>query len=145
MNVQKLAKLFGIVFVLIGVLGFVPPLAPGGLLLGVFEVNALHNIVHLLTGLVALWAACSADKATLYFKVFGVVYLLVTILGFMTGSALAVGLVPVNMADNLLHVVIAVVALYAGFGMKSGGPATPAANPNPPTPPTPPTTPPTTM
>lgn len=117
MNVQKFAKLFGVVMLLVGILGFVPALTPGGLLLGVFQVNALHNIVHLATGLLAVWAAGTAANSRLFFKVFGIVYGLVTILGFvMNGDIL--GLIPVNMADNLLHILITVVALYAGFGMK---------------------------
>ena len=117
MNVQKLAKLFGIVFVLIGVLGFVPVVTLDTLLLGIFEVDALHNIIHLATGLVAFWAASTVANARLFFKVFGVVYALVTILGFMMGGDI-LGLFMVNMADNVLHLVIALVALYAGFMMK---------------------------
>lgn len=114
MNVQKLAKLFGIVFILIGVLGFVPGVTSNGHLLGVFEVDNLLNVIHLLTGIIAWFAAASLSNSKLFFKVFGVVYLLLTILGFtMAGSIL--GLFMVNMADNVLHLVIAVVALWAGF------------------------------
>lgn len=117
MNVQKLAKLFGIVFVLIGVLGFVPGVTSGTLLLGIFEVDALHNIVHLATGLIAFWAAGTVANSRLFFKVFGVIYALVTILGFTMGGSI-LGLFMANMADNILHLAIAVVALYAGFMMK---------------------------
>lgn len=118
MNVQKLAKLFGIVFVLIGVLGFVPGITSDGQLLGIFEVNTLHNIIHLATGLIAFWAMASVANARLFFKIFGLVYALVTILGFTMGGDV-LGLIHANMADNLLHLVIAAVALYAGFGSKS--------------------------
>lgn len=117
MNIQKLAKLFAVVFILVGILGFVPGVTSGGMLLGIFEVNALHNIIHLATGLIALWAASSTTNARLFFKVFGLVYALVTALGFvMAGDVL--GLIMVNFADNLLHLVISVVALYAGFMAK---------------------------
>jgi hypothetical protein len=117
MNVQKLAKLFGVVFILIGILGFVPGITSNGHLLGIFEVDALHNIIHLATGLIALWAACSLAHARLFFKIFGVVYALVTVLGFtMDGDVL--GLIHTNGADNVLHLVIALVALYAGFVAK---------------------------
>lgn len=117
MNVQKFAKLFGAVMLLVGILGFVPGLAPGGMLLGLFEVNALHNIVHIVTGIAGLWAAGTAANARLFFKVFGIVYGLVTVLGIvMNGNIL--GLIMINMADTLLHVVITIVALYAGFGTK---------------------------
>lgn len=117
MNVQKLAKIFGIVFVLVGVLGFVPMATSGNLLLGVFEVDALHNVIHLATGLIAFWAAGTVANSRLFFKVFGVIYALVTVLGFALGGNIA-GLFMVNMADNILHLVIALVALYAGFMMK---------------------------
>lgn len=117
MNIKTLAIIFGVVFLLIGVLGFVPALVPDGKLLGIFQVNALHNIVHLLSGAVALFAGMTSfDYSKLYFKVFGAVYALVTILGFLTGNGL-LGLLPVNMADNLLHLVIAASALYLGFMM----------------------------
>lgn len=124
MNVQTLAKVFGIVFILVGVLGFVPGITTeDGHLLGLFEVNLMHNIVHLVSGLAALWAMSSVSRSVLYFKVFGVIYALVTVLGFISGSALGIGLIPVNHADNLLHIAITLVALYAGF---FGGKTVPA-------------------
>ena len=108
---------FGIVLLLVGILGFVPGITSNMLLLGIFMVDPMHNIVHLLTGIVAIAAAVgSGAYARLYFKVFGVVYALVAVLGFvMSGNVLGMSM---NMADNLLHVIIAVVALYAGFMMK---------------------------
>jgi hypothetical protein len=115
MDLKKVAWVFGIVFVLIGLLGFVPALNPGGLLLGIFQVNAFHNLVHIVSGIAAIAAAMGGVYyAKLYFKVFGVVYGLVTVLGFLTGNGLF-GLIPVNMADNLLHLVIAASSLYLGF------------------------------
>ena len=119
MNIKTIAMVFGVVLLGIGVLGFVPALVPGGNLLGIFQVNALHNIIHILSGAAALAAGLSSvDYSKLYFKAFGVVYGLVTILGFLTGDGLIAGLLPVNMADNLLHVVIAGSALYLGFMAK---------------------------
>ncbi|HSE57042.1 MAG TPA: DUF4383 domain-containing protein [Candidatus Paceibacterota bacterium] len=113
MNTQKLAKLFGWVFLIIGVLGFVPGITGNGHLLGIFEVDSLHNIIHLLSGVLALWLGKSESGAKTYFKVFGVVYALVTVLGFLSGTVL--GLISVNLADNVLHLVIAAIALWAGF------------------------------
>ena len=115
--VRTAAKAFGFVFVLIGILGFVPGLTTDGNLLGLFHVNVLHNIIHLASGIVALLAGYSSLRnSKLYFQVFGVVYALVAVLGFVSGDSDIVGLVANNMADNLLHVVIAVTALYLGFG-----------------------------
>lgn len=119
--VQKLAWVFGIVFVAIGVLGFVPGATSNGMLLGIFEVDGLHNAIHLLSGIAAIAAAWgSAAYARLYFKVFGVVYGLVTVVGFLQGDTV-LGLFMVNTADNLLHLVIAAAALWIGFGMKEEG------------------------
>ena len=115
MNIQKAAKLFGIGFILIGVLGFVPGVTTDdGLLLGIFQVDAIHNVIHLLSGIVALICAGSFGASKSYFKIFGVVYALVTIIGFANGESI-LGIFSINGADNLLHLVIAVVALYYGF------------------------------
>lgn len=117
---QKIALTFGAVFLAVGVLGFVPALAPDGHLLGVFHVNTLHNVVHLASGAVALGAGLSSARlSTLYFQVFGVVYGLVGALGFIYGNEPILGLVANNMPDTLLHLVIAAAALYLGFGMKA--------------------------
>lgn len=118
---RKAAMVFGVVFVALGLLGFVPALAPADetgtrLLLGLFEVDGVHNAVHLLSGIAALAASVNAGYSRLYFQVFGVVYALVAVLGFVMDPVL--GIIPVNMADNLLHVVIAASALYFGFAYK---------------------------
>lgn len=122
--VKSAAILFGIVFLLIGVLGFVPgittpmPDGTGGMLLGIFHVNTAHNIVHLLSGAAALFAGMTSVSASrMYFRIFGVVYALVAVLGFMqTGEhAMLLGLITNNTADTWLHVAIAVVSLALGF------------------------------
>lgn len=115
--VQKLAWVFGIVFLAVGVLGFVPALTPGGYLLGLFMVDPLHNVIHIASGLLALGAVLMGNYARLYFQVFGVVYAVVAVVGFLQGDTV-LGLIMTNMADHVLHLVIAVVALWVGFGMK---------------------------
>ena len=106
---KPLALVFGVVFLLIGILGFVPALAPNEMLLNIFHVNAAHNVVHLLTGVVALLAGMG-----------GVVYGLVAVLGFVVGDGMLLGLISNNMADTWLHVVIAVVSLIIGFAPAGG-------------------------
>ena len=124
MSLKKIAVIFGVVFVAVGVLGWVPAVNPGGKLLGLFDVNAAHNLVHLVTGIIAILAGMSSDKASkLFFQVFGVIYALVAVLGFYSGDQPLLGIVSNNSADCVLHVVIAVVALYLGFGMKAEAPA----------------------
>lgn len=118
---KKAALVFGVVFVLVGILGFIPGIAPAdndGMrkLLGLFMVDGIHNLVHILSGVAALAASTRTKWSRLYFQVFGVVYALVTILGFIIGDGKVLGFLPVNMWDNVLHLVIAAAALYLGFG-----------------------------
>lgn len=119
---KKAALLFGIVFIVIGIAGFIPALLTDdvdgvGKLLGLFLVSPLHNVIHLASGAAALAAAGSSRTARLYFQIFGVVYALVTILGFIQGDNV-LGLIDVNAADNLLHLVISAASLYLGFGTR---------------------------
>jgi hypothetical protein len=114
---RNAAKVFGVVLLLIGVLGFVPGLTDDNHLLGIFHVDFLHNLVHLATGAAALMAARTSEAASRkYFQVFGVVYGLVTLLGFMSGDKDVLGVMANNMADNLLHLGITVLSLVLGFG-----------------------------
>ena len=118
--IKKLAILFGVVFLLVGVLGFVPALSPthsDGMhyLLGLFMVGGVHNIIHLLSGAAALAAGLMSEKyAQWYFRIFGSVYALVTVIGFIQKTTV-LGIFDVNMADNFLHLVLAIVILGIGF------------------------------
>jgi len=112
MTLRIVSGIFGIFFILIGIAGFIPALAPNHLLLGLFMVDTTHNIIHLLSGVFALIGAIKSTYALLYFKIFGVIYGLVTLLGFITEDLI---IMHVNTADNLLHLGITLVALYFGF------------------------------
>jgi hypothetical protein len=116
---SKLSFLFGAVFIVVGILGFIPGVTSGEHLLGIFHVNSAHNAVHILTGLVALIAGgVSGYAAKTFFRVFGIIYGLVAILGFMNGNAPIFGLISNNSADTWLHAGIAVASLVIGFGLK---------------------------
>jgi hypothetical protein len=119
---KTLAIVFGIVFVLVGLLGFVSnPLVGMG---AIFATNALHNLVHLVIGLILLAVAFWSPMASsLWLKIMGVVYLVVALLGFLlvSGTGDLLGLVTINGADNWLHVVLGVVLLAAGFMYSSEG------------------------
>jgi hypothetical protein len=110
--VKLVTKILGVVLLLVGIAGFFT----GGMLL-IFAVDPIHNIVHILSGVIALAAAGSYQYSRLYLIVFGVVYGVVAVLGFLSGDVL--GLIAVNMEDNYLHAVIAVLCLATGFGSKS--------------------------
>lgn len=121
---KKTALVFGIVLFLVGVLGFIPALTPKDdmgmpLLLGLFMVGALHNVIHLATGAAGILTGSMSNLAAKrYFQIFGIVYAVVTIVGFIQGDTV-LGLIHVNLADNLLHLAIAVFSLYMGFGVKA--------------------------
>ena len=122
---KKIGLAFGVIFVLVGLAGYVPALTPDGKLLGVFAVNGAHNLVHILTGVIAIAiAVASPANMAAFFKIFGVVYGLVAVLGFFAGDQPLLAIIAHNMADMWLHVAIAAVSLYLGFGMKEPAVAT---------------------
>jgi len=120
---KTLATWFGVIFLLLGVLGFIPGVTTDDGLFGIFHVDMIHNIIHLLTGVLALWMGMSGESgAKGYFKLFGVIYAIVAILGFFQGdSEKVIGLFVNNAADTWLHVVVALVFLWAGFSGGSSG------------------------
>jgi hypothetical protein len=114
--IKAIATVFGVVFLLVGILGFIPGITDNGHLLGIFHVNTAHNIVHLLSGSAALIAASMGLRpAQNYFRIFGIVYGLVAALGFFNGDQPIFGLIANNTADTWLHVAIALVSLILGF------------------------------
>ena len=125
--VRTFALLFGIVFLAVGALGFfmLDPAGPvhddltmhqyEGMLLGLFPVNLLHNIVHLLFGLWGVMAYRSAGGSVGYFRAVAVIYALLTVLGLLPQTQTLFGLVPLHGNDVILHAVLALVAAYFGF------------------------------
>lgn len=112
---KTLAIVFGAVFVLVGVLGFVDNPLVGSM--GLFETDTAHDLVHVVIGAVLLFVAFTApQKSATWLKIFGVVYLLLAVLGFLMvpeGGEL-LGLVAMNHADHWLHVGLAIALLIAG-------------------------------
>jgi hypothetical protein len=116
------AAAFGAVYVLVGLLGFLATnnvgfvSSEGGLLLGIFEVNPLHNVAHLLIGaalLIAGLSNVSAAKGTN--TTIGAVYLVLGIIGFFIENT-AANILALNTADHFLHLLSAVVLLAVGLG-----------------------------
>lgn len=112
---QKLvAQIVGAVLLVVGLAGF---FSDGMLLM--LGVNGLHNFVHVASGIAGLALGFYANgmHAQYFNKVFGVVYIIVAILGFVA-SGLMMDLLAINTADNILHIVIGVILAGVGFGMK---------------------------
>src|SRR2546428_14082414 len=85
---KTLGMLFGVVFLAVGILGFVPGVTSDvnamPMLLGIFHVNTAHNLVHIVSGAIFLFAAMSgAGAGRLWFQIFGVIYGIVAVLGFL--------------------------------------------------------------
>jgi hypothetical protein len=121
---KNVLYLLGAVFIILGLLGFVMK-SP---LLGLFAVDTLHNIIHLASGILALIFASRGDsQARMFALVLGVVYALVTVLGFMAGDGKILGLIVVNGADNVLHLILAVVLLAVGIRKPSSQMGMPSA------------------
>lgn len=112
--VSPLTRLLGVVLVVVGLLGFFMQ-SP---LLGIFEVDTLHNIIHLASGAIALVVGGNHAMARMFLIIFGFVYLAVAVIGFVQGDTV-LGLFVVNMADHYLHAAIAAVCLVVGFGSQS--------------------------
>jgi Domain of unknown function (DUF4383) len=120
--VQKAALAVAAVFLLVGVLGFIPGITTDystmsfaghhseAKLLGVFQVSVLHNIVHLLFGLAGLALARTVSGARTYLIGGGAVYLVLWLYGLVVGQDSSANFVPLNAADDWLH-------LFLGLGM----------------------------
>ena len=118
--VQRVALIFGAVFIVVALLGFVQS---GGSMdasmdhatkeLGLFPVNVLHNVVHLLFGIWGVLASRSWAGAKTYCQVGGVIYIVLAILGFIAPTTF--GLIPIGGNDIWLHAVLGIVLAGVGF------------------------------
>jgi hypothetical protein len=111
--IRLIAILFGIGFIFAGVAGFMPAFTANGELFNIFEVDTMHNMVHIVSGVLAIMASTRYKFTRLYFLVFGAVYTLVAILGFARHGDLF--MMHVNLADNFLHLGIGIVSLFLGY------------------------------
>ncbi|WP_448206201.1 DUF4383 domain-containing protein [Azospirillum sp. sgz302134] len=128
---RNVTLIYAVAFTAVGILGFVPtflsPPADGmtlavesfhGRLLGLFPVNLLHNVVHLLFGLWAFFAYFSGRPASrAYLKSVAVIYAVFTVMGLIPGLNTLFGLVPLHGNDIWLHALLAIVAGYVGYAV----------------------------
>src|SRR4051812_39515886 len=128
-SLRRFALVYGIVFLLVGIAGFIPGITQPhshpdvhvtaflGAVLGLFPVNVLHNAVHLLFGAWGLGASRSDTGARAYARVVAVVYLVFAVMGIFSEMHLntAFGLVPLYSHDVWLHILLAAGGLYFGF------------------------------
>ncbi|MGN7227176.1 DUF4383 domain-containing protein [Dietzia maris] len=125
--VQYVALAFGVVFLLVGIAGFIPGITTAydtmqfagheseAMLLGLFQVSILHNIVHLLYGVVGILMPRTAPPARIYLLAGGIVYLALWIYGLVIGHDSAANFVPLNTADNWLHLILGLAMVALSF------------------------------
>ena len=123
---RLVATIFGAVYILVGLLGFAFTggigfvATEGGLLLGIFEVNPLHNVAPVLIGAALLFAGIASARAAKTVNIIiGATYLLLGIVGFfLVGTAL--NILALNTFDHFLHLASALVLLGVGLGAERG-------------------------
>ena len=118
---QWYCLLGGLSLLLAGILGFFADSSfttgsgiNGDKLLSIFEVNGIHNLIHIASGLLLLAAAPRRGSAKTVALGFGLVYGVVTIIGLIDGNDV-LGLIPVNGPDNVLHIALTALGLISGF------------------------------
>ena len=138
--IQKAALAVGAVFLLVGVLGFIPGVTAHydqltfaghhseAALLGIFNVSVLHNVVHLLFGVAGIVMARTFHNARSLLDRRWVIYLVLFVYGLVIDRESNMNFVPVNTADNWLHLVLAAGMLGLGIALGRGrhAPATTA-------------------
>lgn len=135
-TLQRAAQAMGVVFLLVGVLGFIPGITSKydtmmfagheseAMLLGIFQVSILHNIVHLLYGIAGLAMARTVSGARTYLLGGGIIYAVLWIYGLVIGRESAANFVPLNDGDNWLHLFLAVVMIGLALALSRGARAT---------------------
>jgi peptidoglycan/LPS O-acetylase OafA/YrhL len=106
--VKSFAGTVGVLFLLIGTAGFFVDHWNDWI-----HFDPVHNIVHLVVGAAGVWASSSERRSILFAKTVGVIYVLAAVVGFATPGML--GPVHLETSENVLHLVVGALALYAGF------------------------------
>ena len=113
---RALAIIFGLLFLAVGIVGFIPSFLKDDMLFNVFHLNKVHSIFKIIAGVIALWVGFTSNPASrAYFEVFGIFFGIEAILGFIYVDRDIFGLIANNTADTWLHLVIAIIFLYLGF------------------------------
>lgn len=120
MSAKSVAILIGLVFVAVGILGFIDNPIVGDSPDAIFHADTVHNIVHIVSGVLFLFVGLAVPAAARGFLItFGIIYLVIGIIGLTSigteGMGKILGFLHVNGADNYLHVGLGLVILLMGF------------------------------
>jgi hypothetical protein len=125
--VQQAAYISGAVFLIVGILGFIPGITTnysamefsghesGAMLLGIFQVSVLHNIVHLLFGAAGIALSKTVPNARKFLLAGGIIYLVLWLYGLLVDPMSGANFVPVNSADNWLHLLLGAGLIAMSF------------------------------
>ena len=128
-EVQWAALITGVVFLLVGILGFIPGITQDydqmgfagheseAKLLGIFQVSILHNIVHLAFGIAGILMSRTPELARTFLIGGGAIYLVLWIYGMLVGPESGANFVPMNTADDWLHFVLGIGMIGAGYAL----------------------------
>jgi hypothetical protein len=131
-TLQTVTMLYGAVFLLVGILGFIPGITSNyddldfagndsqAELLGIFQVSILHNLVHVLFGIAGLWLARSWDGSRAFLLGGGVIYLVLWLYGLLVSAGDDANFVPMNTADDWLHLFLGVSMILLGYLLSRG-------------------------
>ncbi len=125
---QLFALVMGILFLLAGIMGFIPALVHNpvnadvgyGYLLGLFPINYLHNLIHIVVGLAGILTSISLDSSRVYGRALAIFYGLLAVMGLIPVANTTFGLIPIFGNDVWLHAVSAAIAFYFGFIAQPG-------------------------
>lgn len=120
MNTKTASLIIGIIFLAVGILGFVANPVIGDSMDAIFHADPVHNCVHIISGVLFLiFAFAAPGSAGFFLKLFGVVYFLLGVVGMATiGDSEMIkllGFLHVNAADNYLHIALGIVIFLAGL------------------------------
>lgn len=135
--VSSAARILGIVYIIVGIAGFIPGISPPvppdvaaahplavasgyNNVLGLFTVNVIHDLVHIVVGIWGVVAAATFLGSRSFFRTIAVVFGLLFLLGLIPATSTLFGLAPLFGPDAFLHLLTAVVAAYFGWGAAAG-------------------------
>jgi hypothetical protein len=114
--IRRVGLISGTLFLLGGALGFVPGVTHDGMYFGLFMVNTAHNLLHILSGALFLLASLwGAGPARLWFRIFGVFYGALALIGLRVGDGMVFGLISNNRYDAWGHAALSLIMLVIGF------------------------------
>jgi hypothetical protein len=130
--IQSVAMLMGVVFLIVGILGFIPGITTSydelnfaghnsdAQLFGIFDTSILHNIVHMLFGIAGIALARTIDGARTYLAGGGLIYLVLFVYGAIWHGETGTNWIPVNWADNILHLALGAGMVVIGVALTKG-------------------------